>query len=100
MTELELFDKVNPRRDLPQATCDVISQVYKVMNLETEQLKQQIEKEKKFSKDVMNNELRLIKLIEKMKSDVMSNIKWADQNKNNPMYCKLNSMINQWELAE
>lgn len=35
-----------------------------------------------------------------MKSDVMSNIKWAEQNKNNPMYCKLNSMINQWELAE
>lgn len=68
MTELELFDKVNPRRDLPQATCDVISQVYKVMNLETEQLKQQIEKEKKFSKDVMNNELRLIKQIEKMKN--------------------------------
>ena len=31
MTELELFDRLNPRRDLPQATCDVISQVYKVM---------------------------------------------------------------------
>lgn len=35
---------------------------------ENEQLKQQIEKEKKFSKDVMNNELRLVKQIEKMKN--------------------------------
>lgn len=46
MTELELFDKLNPKRDLPQATCDVISQVYKVMNIENEQLKAQIEKMK------------------------------------------------------
>ena len=38
--------------------------------------------------------------IEKMKSDVSENIKWADQNKNNQMYCKLNSMINQWEIKE
>lgn len=34
--------------------------------------------------------------IEKMKSDVRGNIKWADQNKNEQMYCKLNAMINQW----
>ena len=46
MTELELFDKLNPKRDLPQATCEVISQVYKVMNIENEQLKAQIEKMK------------------------------------------------------
>ena len=38
--------------------------------------------------------------IEKMKSDVMGNIKWADQNKNNQMYCKLNVMFNQWEIKE
>ena len=38
--------------------------------------------------------------IEKMKSDVMRNVKWADQNKNGQMYCKLNAMINQWEIKE
>ena len=38
--------------------------------------------------------------IEKMKSDAISNIKWADQNKNSQMYCKLNAMINQWEVKE
>ena len=38
--------------------------------------------------------------IEKMKSDVMRNVKWADQNKNEQMYCKLNAMINQWEIKE
>jgi predicted RNase H-like nuclease (RuvC/YqgF family) len=36
--------------------------------------------------------------IEKMKSDVKANIKWADKNKNNQMYFKLNAMFNQWEL--
>ena len=38
--------------------------------------------------------------IEKMKSDVMRNVKWADQNKNGQMYCKLNAMFNQWEIKE
>lgn len=38
--------------------------------------------------------------IEKMKRDVMRNVKWADQNKNEQMYCKLNAMINQWEIKE
>lgn len=38
--------------------------------------------------------------IEKMKSDVKGNIKWADQNKNEQMYCKLNAMFNQWEIKE
>lgn len=38
--------------------------------------------------------------IEKMKHDVMRNVKWADQNKNGQMYCKLNAMINQWEIKE
>lgn len=38
--------------------------------------------------------------IEKMKSDVMRNVKWADQNKNEQMYCKLNAMYNQWEIEE
>lgn len=38
--------------------------------------------------------------IEKMKSDVMGNVKWADQNKNEQMYCKLNVMINQWKIKE
>jgi hypothetical protein len=43
-----------------------------------------------------NNELKA--QIEKMKSDVKANIKWADKNKNNQMYFKLNAMFNQWEL--
>ena len=38
--------------------------------------------------------------IEKMKSDVKGNIRWADQNKNEQMYCKLNAMFNQWEIKE
>ena len=38
--------------------------------------------------------------IEQMKSDVRTNIKWADQKKNNQMYCKLNTMLNQWEIKE
>jgi ribosomal protein S16 len=38
--------------------------------------------------------------IEKMKSDVMRNVKWADQNKNEQMYCKLNAMFNQWEIKK
>ena len=42
MTELELFDKLNPKRDLPQATCDVISQVYKVMQEENEILNRRV----------------------------------------------------------
>lgn len=46
MTEIELFDRLNPKRDLPQATCDVISQVYKVMQKENLKLEGQIEKMK------------------------------------------------------
>ena len=42
----------------------------------------------------------LEKQIEKMKADVRTNIKVAEQSENNQMYFKLNSMINQWELAE
>lgn len=42
MTEIELFDKLNPKRDLPQATCDVISQVYKVMQKELTEKDKQI----------------------------------------------------------
>lgn len=38
--------------------------------------------------------------IEKMKSDVKANIKWADEHENNQMYFKLNSMFNQWEIKE
>ncbi|MCR5218608.1 hypothetical protein [Treponema sp.] len=38
--------------------------------------------------------------IEEMKRDTRTNIKWADQHKNNQMYCKLNAMINQWEIKE
>ena len=34
MTEIELFDRLNPKRDLPQGTCDVISRVYEVMSKE------------------------------------------------------------------
>ena len=70
MTELELFDKLNPKRDLPQATCDVISQVYKVMQEENEQLKEQIEKMKcclncNFWKDKKYNVCREIKKLGK-----------------------------------
>ena len=42
---------------------------------------------------------KLKEQIEKMKEDVRTNIKVAEQSKNNQMYFKLNSMINQWELA-
>ena len=38
----------------------------------------------------------LEKQVEKMKSDVKSNIKWADQNKNDQMWQKLVKMYNQW----
>jgi hypothetical protein len=38
--------------------------------------------------------------IEEMKSDVEANIRWADENKNNLMYFKLNTMLNQWEIKE
>ena len=38
--------------------------------------------------------------IEKMKFDVKGNIKWADENKNNQMYFKLNTMFNQWKIKE
>lgn len=41
--------------------------------------------------------LTLEKQIEEMKSDVKSNIKWADQNKNDQMWQKLVKMYNQWE---
>ena len=41
MTEIDLFDKLNPKRDLTQATCDVISQVYKVMQDENNKLEEQ-----------------------------------------------------------
>lgn len=37
--------------------------------------------------------------IEKMKSDVMANIKWADKNCDN-MWQKLVKMWNQWEIKE
>lgn len=65
MTELELFDRLNPKRDLPQATCDVISQVYKVMQKDNaekdkqikEQIKEQIEVLKRLM-DIINHDLR------------------------------------------
>ena len=44
-----------------------------------------------------NNELKA--QIEKMKSDVMANIKWADRNCDN-MWQKLVKMWNQWEIKE
>ena len=44
-----------------------------------------------------NNELKA--QIEKMKSDVMANIKWADKNCDN-MWQKLVKMWNQWEIKE
>ena len=48
-----------------------------------------------------DNEIRELKAqIEKMKSDVKANIKWADEHENNQMYFKLNSMFNQWEIKE
>jgi hypothetical protein len=55
------------------------------------------------TKDLLNANHRIGQLeqqIEEMKSDVRTNIKWADQNKNNQMYCKLNAMFNQWEIKE
>ena len=49
---------------------------------------------------IEGRELEIKKLkerIEKMKFDVMGNIKWADQNKNNQMWQKLVKMWNQWQ---
>ena len=43
---------------------------------------------------------KLEEQIEEMKSDVKGNIRWADQNKNEQMYCKLNVMFNQWEIKK
>ena len=65
MTEEEIFDKLNPRRDLPQATCDIISLVYKTMNAEVEQaerikhdeqVKELQEKDRKIEKLTKENE--------------------------------------------
>ena len=53
MTELELFDKLNPKRDLPQATCDVISQVYKVMQKDNAEKDKQIEE----LKEIIDNDV-------------------------------------------
>ena len=62
----------------------------------------ELEQENNKLLDVINNQdvkiADLVKQIEKMKTDVRTNIKWADQNKNNQLYCKLNAMFNQWEL--
>lgn len=38
MTEMELIDRLNPRRELPQVICDAISKTWEVMNKENEQL--------------------------------------------------------------
>ena len=51
--------------------------------------------------ELNENKIReLQEQIEKMKADVRGNIKWADMYKNDQMYCKLNAMLNQWEVAE
>ena len=34
MTEMELIDRLNPKRDLPQVVCDAISQAWNVMHRE------------------------------------------------------------------
>lgn len=49
------------------------------------------------TKELQEYNLMLEKQIEEMKSDVKSNIKWADQNKNGQMWQKLVKMYNQWE---
>ena len=64
------------------------------------ELEAQLEREKNLNQCMSDNNEQLREQIEKMKSDVMGNIKWADQNKNNQMYYKLNAMINQWEIKE
>ena len=46
-----------------------------------------------------NKRAELEAKIEKMKSDVMENIKWADKNCDN-MWQKLVKMWNQWEIKE
>jgi hypothetical protein len=56
--------------------------------------------EKKWFSAIQKDVAELEAQIEKMKCDVKTNIKWADQNKNEQMYCKLNAMINQWEIKE
>ena len=67
MTEIELFDRLNPKRDLSQATCDVIRRVYEVMSKETEELKNDIEA-RKFAMAMSGKvEKQLRTQIEKMK---------------------------------
>lgn len=57
MTELELFDKLNPKRDLPQATCDVISQVYKVMQKDNAEKDKQIEKLQAYNEKLLDSDI-------------------------------------------
>lgn len=49
--------------------------------------------------DLEKENAELKEQIEKMKSDVMANIKWADKNCDN-MWQKLVKMWNQWEIKE
>lgn len=104
MTEIELMDKLNPKRELPQATCDVISVVYKVMNNETEKLKAEIIEIEKVSDERFDKNEELKALIGKMKN--VGNCKHAMDcakfNEKELIYGKLRTCKNckDWELAE
>jgi len=63
-------------------------------------LKEQYRKQKEINKELVDENESLKAQIEEMKSDVEANIRWADENKNNLMYFKLNTMLNQWEIKE
>ena len=81
MTELELFDKLNPKRDLPQATCDVISQVYKVMQKENADLQHRLDVAQGF----LDRDMEYNRLL-----DVINNqdVTIADLEKRNAQQCK------------
>ena len=66
MTELELFDKLNPKRDLPQAICDVISQVYKVMQKDNDEKDKQIEELKACNEKLLDINIEKQNKIEKL----------------------------------
>ena len=63
-------------------------------------LKQSLEWADQRENELVEENRRLREQIEKMKADVCGNIRWANMNKNDQMYCKLNAMLNQWGAAD
>ena len=97
------FDSAEPREKQIEIDAKQIRALQKQNGELTDKVKELEEKlaNADYQLEGRDNEIRELKeQIEKMKSDVMANIKWADANKNNQMYFKLNAMFNQWEIKE